>query len=269
MEYMNKAEQKIYFLLEKQGLDIFNIGDLVNLGFRKKNAYSLLSALAKKKIISRIRRGVYVRASPELLYDALQQMESPILMAAKAAGSGYYLAYTSAMQVYGVAEQVPFVVYVVSKKQKRNFVYEKYKVKFIKPSKRKFFGIKKAVVSSSAIYVSDEEKTIVDCVDQIDYCGGANYVFSMIRKLIKKNKLDWKKLLGYAEKIGEQALFHRLGFLLEKVDLSGNGELVPNKVIDALSKKIKPNVYYLEKGVKGKFNKRWQLIENVVEEYGV
>lgn len=268
MEHMSRSEQEIYFRLEKDGLKIFNVEDLACLGFGKRMAHDSLTSLVKKRIISRVRRNVYVRAAPSLLYDALQQTESPLLIAAKAAGKNGCLAFVSAMQVHGVVEQVPFTVYVVSTRQKRNFDYGKYKVRFVQLNERKFFGAKKAVVAGQKVSVSDEEKTIVDCIDRMEYCGGASHAFLLVKELASKKKLNWKKLLDYALKMGGQALLHRLGFLLEKANSSSRKELVPEKIIAVLAKKVKPNVYYLEKGVKGKFDKKWQLVAGEVEKHG-
>ncbi|MBI5158505.1 hypothetical protein HY992_00105 [Candidatus Micrarchaeota archaeon] len=268
MKHMNKNEQEIYFRLEKEGLKIFNVEDLINLDFRKRVVHDALTSLVKKQIISRVRRNVYVRASPSLLYDALQQVESPLLIAAKAAGRQYYLGYASAMQAYGVSEQIPFTVYVASKQQKRNFDYGRYRVRFAQLSEKKFFGARKALVAGQQIWVSNEEKTVVDCVDRAEYCGGASHAFLLIKELARQKKLDWKKLLNCALKMGGQALLHRLGFVLEKVNSSSKKELIPKKLIAALAKKVKPSVYYLEKGVKGKFDKKWQLIAGEVEKHG-
>jgi predicted transcriptional regulator of viral defense system len=225
-----------------------------------------LSSLARKGVISRVRSGVYVKASPRLLYDRLQQFESPILVAAKIAERDYYIAYLSAMQFHGVAEQVPFRVYVAIPGRRRNFRYGDYEVRFVNMSKRKFFGYGKEKLGGDYIYVSDKEKTIIDCLDRAEYAGGYEGAESMIRELMLKEKINWNRLRDYAFRIGEQALIHRLGYVLEQ--LSEKAE-VPQGIIREFEKRVKPQVYYLVKNEKGRYVRKWQLIVAEAEEVGV
>ncbi len=266
MERMGKREQEIYFFLEKLGLKVFSVRDLVERGFSRRVVHDSLSSLARKGVISRVRKGVYVKARPKLLYDRLQQFESPILVAAKIAEKDYYIAYLSAMQFHGVAEQVPFIVYVAIPGRRRNFRYGDYEVRFVNMSRGKFFGFAKEKLGEDYIYVSDREKTIIDCLDRSEYAGGYGGAVSMIRELVLKEKIDWQRLRDYAFRIGEQALIHRLGYVLE---LLSEKTMVPRRIIKEFEKRVKPQVYYFVKNEKGRYVKKWQLIVAEAEELGV
>ncbi len=254
---MGKQEQEIYFLLEKLGLKIFSIDDLAAHGFDKRVVHDSLSSLAKKGILTRVRRGVYVKASSKMVYDRLQQFESPLIIASKIAEKGYYIGYISAMQFYGVMEQVPFVVYVATLRRRRNFRYGEYEVKFVYLGKKKFFGYEKREMAGDYLYVSDKEKTVIDCLDHPEYCGGIEDAAHLIGELISKEKMDWDKLVAYALKMKEQALIHRLGYVLESLSERYS---IPQRVLKRLEREVKPYAYYLTKDAKGKFIKKWQLV---------
>lgn len=170
MRILGKKEQEIYFLLEKLGLKIFSIEDLIKQGYTKKRLHKLLSSMCKKKFISRIRRGIYIRTEPKFIYDVLQQFESPLLIASKITKK-YCLGYISAMQIYGVAEQIPFIVYIIVQERKRNFKYGKYLFKFVKVDPKRSFGFKKIKFGKDYVITTDKEKTIIDCLDHPEYCG--------------------------------------------------------------------------------------------------
>ncbi len=263
---MGKREQEIYFFLEKLGLKVFSVDDLVSQGFGRRMVHDSLSSLAKKGIITRVRKSVYVRASPKLLYDRLQQFESPFHIASKIAEKDYYIGYLSAMQFYGVVEQVPFIVYVATPRRRRNFRYGDYEVRFVNLSRRKFFGYERGEMAGDYLYISDKEKTIIDCLDHTEYCGGVEEAVRLISELIHKEKIDWDKLMDYTFKMKEQVLIHRLGYVLESVS---KRHAIPKRVIDRLKRKVKPHVYYFSKGEKGRFIKKWQLIVREGAELGV
>ena len=257
MKQMGKHEQEIYFFLEKVGLKVFSVDDLLSHGFDKRIVHDSLSSLAKKGTISRVRKGVYIKASPKLLYDRLQQFESPLLVASKIAEKDYYIGYLSAMQIYGVVEHIPFIVYVATFRRRRNFRYGVYEVRFVNLNKRKFFGYERKEMGGSYLYVSGKEKTIIDCLDHPEYCGGVEGAVGLISELIYKEKIDWDTLMDYVLKMKEQALLHRMGYVLE---LLSKNYPVPKRVINDLERAVKPYVYYLSSNEKGKFVKKWQLI---------
>jgi predicted transcriptional regulator of viral defense system len=266
MERMGKREQEIYFFLEKVGMKVFSVDDLVSRGFDKRAVHDSLSSLAKKGIITRVRKGVYVKAGPKLLYDKLQQFESPLLVASKIAEKDYYIGYLSAMQFHGVMEQVPFIVYVATPKRRRNFRYGEYEVRFVNLNRRKFFGYEKVEMAGDRLYVSDREKTIIDCLDRAEYCGGVEEAARLIGELIYEEKTDWDRLADYALRMREQALIHRLGYVLESL---GKKHPVSGRAINRLRKMVKPQVYYLSRDEKGRFIKKWQLIAKEGMEIGV
>ena len=61
------------------------------------------------------------------------------------------------------------------------------------------------------------EKTFIDCLFKPDYAGGIVEIARAI--YTSKNKIEFNKLLEYAERFKSQAVIKRLGFLLETLKI--------------------------------------------------
>jgi len=71
----------------------------------------------------------------------------------------------------------------------------------IKISQGKFFGFKMPTIEKRRIRITNLEKTLLDCLEKPRYCGG---VLEVARALKKCQKIDTKRLLEYAERLGNE-----------------------------------------------------------------
>jgi len=164
----------------------------------------------------------------------------------------YSIAYWSALNYYGLTEQIPTTVFLQTTARKKNQDIKVFGVKYkiIKIKKEKMFVIRKEWIDETQINITDKEKTIIDCLDKPQYCGGIIEVV----KALKNNKFDRKKLESYAQRIGNSGVIRRLGYLCEQLNIK----------IDL--PKINVRNYLLldptmpEKDTK---NARWRLIINL------
>lgn len=164
----------------------------------------------------------------------------------------YSIAYWSALNYYGLTEQIPTTVFIQTITRKFNFNPEVFGVqyKIVKIKKEKMFGIRKEWIEETQINITDKEKTIIDCLDKPQYCGG----IIEVAKALKNNKFDRKKLEDYAKRIGNSGVSRRLGYLCELLNIKIS---LP---------KINTRNYLLldptmpEKNTK---NARWRLIINL------
>jgi len=164
----------------------------------------------------------------------------------------YAIAYWSALHYYGLTEQIPNTIFIQTtarkKKQKIKIFGVDYKIVRVKTSK--LFGIRKEWIEETEINITEKEKTIMDCLDKPQYCGGVIEV----AKALKNGEFDKNKLISYAKKMENSGVIRRLGYLCDllQIDIS-----LPE--IDAR------NYLYLDptmpkKGVK---NAKWRLIINL------
>jgi len=64
--------------------------------------------------------------------------------------------------------------------------------------------------------VSDVHRTIVDILDDPALGGGIQHVADCLAAYLRRDDRDDIKLIGYAERLGNGAVFKRLGFLAER-----------------------------------------------------
>ncbi|MBA7532962.1 hypothetical protein ES705_25197 [subsurface metagenome] len=129
----------------------------------------------------------------------------------------YTIAYWSALNYYGLTEQIPTTVFIQTITRKFNTNPEVFGVqyKIVKIKKEKVFGIRKEWIEETQINITDKEKTIIDCMDKPQYCGG----IIEVAKALKNNKFDRKKLEEYAQRIGNSGVIRRLGYLCELLNI--------------------------------------------------
>jgi len=129
----------------------------------------------------------------------------------------YSIAYWSALNYYGFTEQIPTTVFLQTTARKKNQDIKVFGVKYqiVKIKKEKMFGIRKEWIEETQINITDKEKTMIDCLDKPQYCGG----IIEVAKALKNNKLDRNKLESYAQRIGNSGVLRRLGYLCELLNI--------------------------------------------------
>lgn len=211
----------------------------------------ILSRLERKGWIERIEKGKYMiipLGAEKGKYTLHEFVIGSMLV------HPYAIAYWSALNHYGLTEQIPATVFIQTtsrkKKQKLNIFGVDYQI--VRISEKKFFGIKKEWMEENEIYITDREKTIVDCLDKAQYCGGVIEV----AKALKNGDYDKEKLSQYAETIGNSGVIRRLGYLSELLDIGIKTPLVKTR-----------NYLYLDPTMpkKGRKNAKWRLVVNLDE----
>ena len=179
----------------------------------------LLSRLSKKRWLKRLEKGKYLilplSAGPKGLYS-----EDGFVLADKLV-SPYAIAYWSALNYYGYTEQIPHTVFVATTKRKTDLEIEELglRFKFVTVLEKKFFGNKKRWIGDKQVIITDREKTIVDCLDHPEQCGGIVEATKGIWEGFRESELDPKTVTEYALDMGNRTIFKRLGFLAEVLSL--------------------------------------------------
>lgn len=228
-------------------------------GYERRKLINTLYKLTKKGWLLRIERGKYQIIPLESGTSPVYMEHSFIL--ASTLIDPYYIGFWSALNYYGCTEQTPSTVFIATLKRKKEISVGKIRFKFVYLSKRKFFGYGEKWVGSRKVNISDREKTIVDCLDHPELCGGITEVAKGIWN--SKNEISWGKLLNYALKVGNSAVLKRLGYLIELMGIKTEYEF-----IEELRKNMAKGFVKLDPMVKGKrrYNSRWMLILNISED---
>ena len=232
--------------------DVFTINDIVDeFDIQRNVLWVMLSRLEKRGWIKRIERGKYViipLGREKNKYTVNEFLIGSLLV------DPYAIAYWSALNHHGLTEQIPNTVFIetTSRKdiQEKRIMGVRYKI--VRVKEHKFFGIGKTWIDYDQISITDKEKTIVDCLDKPQYCGG----IVEVAKAIKSGEYDKSKLAEYSEKINNTGVIRRLGYLCDYLGVDINLPDINTR-----------NYLYLDPTMthKGPKNSKWMLTVNLDE----
>lgn len=244
-----KMRINIIDAMAKRG-NVFTFDELVKVFNIPRNVlWVILSRLEKQGWVERIEKGKYLiipLGAEKGEYTVNEFVIGSLLV------KPYAIAYWSALHFYGLTEQIPNTVFIQTtvRKKRQNVDIFGVKYKIIKVKGSKFFGIRKEWIEDTQVNITDKEKTIIDCLDKPQYCGG----IVEVAKALRSGKFDKGKLLAYANKIENSGVIRRLGFLCEFLGIGIDIPRVETR-----------NYLYLDPTMqkKGGKNAKWHLIVNV------
>jgi len=208
---LGPQEIRLLFSLEQKRTIIFTVDDAKKiLNSSDPSVWNVLEALQRKKRIQRIEKGKYLlvpaKAGIEGYWteDALSIVPDLIDV--------YYVGFWTAMNYWGMTEQIPRTVFVATTKRKRDMEFGHQKFKFITLSKKKFFGYVQEKRNDMNFNISNKEKTIVDGLMHPEYCGGITEAVKAMWNV--RETVDWKTVLEMSRKVDMSIVLRRLGYLL-------------------------------------------------------
>lgn len=166
------------------------------------------------------------------------------------------IAYWSALNYHGLTEQIPNTVFIQTTSRKKEQELEIFGViyRIVRITEKKLTGFEKVWIDDAAVLITDPEKTVVDCLDKPQYCGGITEAAKALH-----GDLDIAKLKKYAIDIGNSAVIKRLGILCDKMGIK----------LDVEPGSISGNYPLLDPSMHGNgiLNRKWKIRENVSEKY--
>jgi predicted transcriptional regulator of viral defense system len=249
-------------VLAGRGIEFFSVEDLQReLGIEPVAARELASGLAQNGLVRRIRRDLYATVPPADWRRPDTLPANWFRTAAEiVAPAPYFLAYYTAMEIHGITQHPLRTVFVAVMRQRKPVVTAGVSFRFITLKPARFFGYEEAEVEQGfGVDAADLERTLIDCVDRPDLCGGLEEV---VRGFMRRhNDLDADRLLRYLLRLDQQFLVKRLGFLLEVLG-HRDVELLAN--LEKLARGTKRYVLLDKSGRdQGERNRRWGLTINV------
>jgi predicted transcriptional regulator of viral defense system len=213
--------------LKKSDKSIFRIRDAEQiLDKDEKAAADLLSKLARRGIISRLKAGLFMIVPLEAEKNYLENRY--VIAGEIMKPNRYYISHASAMAIHGLTTQPVLNVQISSTVRKKEMSVSGIKFSFYRINPNAYFGIEEKWVTKQArASVSDLERTIVDCLARPELCGGVPDAAKGI--WAAKEKIDYAKLVKYAKRIGIKAVAKRLGFILQLLELSDKNTLAELK----------------------------------------
>ncbi|MGI0057523.1 MAG: type IV toxin-antitoxin system AbiEi family antitoxin domain-containing protein [Nitrosarchaeum sp.] len=228
-------ELRLLLTLEEKGLSVFTIDDAKDiLKTPDSSIWHVLNGLVHKKRIRRIERSRYLlipaKAGVEGYWSEYPWVIVPHLI------DLYYVGFWTAMNYWDMTEQIPYTVFVATRKRKRNLKFGYQKFEFVTLSKKKFFGFVKEKANNKEFFnISSKEKTIVDGLMHPEYCGGIVEVTKAMWNV--RNEVNWQTVLEMSEKVEINVVLKRLGYLLSLHKIEKN-------ISEKIKEKIKKKPYH-------------------------
>lgn len=225
---------------------VFTKNDIID-DFASEQQYkNWLAKQVYNKRIAKVRRNLYVQV------DASNYPLSNKFEIASKITEDAFLCYHSALEYYGIANQVFNVVTVGSEKRFNSFEFNG--VEYMHRPIKCHEEILNIVTSSTR--VTSLERTIIDCIFDIDTGGGIEEIIYALEQI---RYLDEYKLKAVLDAYNSVILYQKVGYLLEqfKVELGLSNEFF-DMCASHLTNQVK---YFLQEYYADiEYNSKWKLM---------
>ena len=161
------------FLVTLSGTDknIFTLREAGEFWGSPHNAKIAIHRLITKGWLALIEKGKYLIIPFEAGPSRKWTEDAAIIASALVQPAA--IAYWSAIRHWNWTEQIPRIVYVQTTKRKSSPRRKIFGVQYeiVTVASKKFFGMAKAWRNGKPFFVTDREKTLVDCADDVDRAG--------------------------------------------------------------------------------------------------
>ncbi len=245
--------------LHERGRTLFSHADVEQItSLPAKSARNFVASLVHRGVVTRLKPGLFILVPYELGHER-EYLGSPYVVARElVGGTDYYVSHASAMDLHQMVTQPQLVVYTTTTQAIRPRVVLGTEFRFVRSKPANVFGSTEHwVTKTEKVQVSDLERTIIDGLKQSDYCGG----FTDVAKgfWMRRDDIDYGKLVDYALRLDVGAVIRRLGFLLETFEMDSPSE------VKRLQESLTVSYAILDPLLpeEGRFSARWRLRLNV------
>ena len=215
---LSTRESRLLSRLAGAGHQIIAIDDIeTTLEVGPNTAREIAARLTEKGWLDRLFPGTYLiiplTAGEESVYTTHEYLIATYV------AKPMYIGYYSALSHHGLTEQVPRTVYVVTptRAQGREIHGVPYRVTTV--TERKFFGYEPTSIEGTTVQVSDLEKTLVDCADHPEFCGGIRELASAMRAADEQG-CSWQTVGEYLERLDNGAATKRIVYLADQLGIN-------------------------------------------------
>ncbi|OIO22956.1 hypothetical protein COX84_07225 [Candidatus Micrarchaeota archaeon CG_4_10_14_0_2_um_filter_49_7] len=186
-------------LLEKiNGTPVFGMQAVRRLtGKDAPYARLLLHRLAKTGRIRHIERGRFTIS------------DDPFAIASRIIAPAY-ISLWSALQFYGLTEQLPKDVFVTANRQKKQIVFMDTRIRFV--FQKRLLPFRRLGYRNMEIFIAEPETAVVESLMHQQHVPVNEAV-----KALQSGKINFARLKWIANGTGNVSLLRRLGFILEKI----------------------------------------------------
>lgn len=193
----------LYFELLKT--PVFTVEDVNKYYDNVDSARSAIKRLMKEGMVTKIRNNMYTCISGETGAPIANRFQ----IASKITPTSY-VSHHTAMEYYGITDQVYYDVYVASETSFREFEFDGYTYRYV--ASKDMEGVETPALSGG-IRITNLERTLVDSIKDMDKIAGIEEVLQDIGSM---KRMQEKRVLKYLELLSNQFLYQKMGFLLSE-----------------------------------------------------
>ena len=152
-------EAKLLLTLTEKHVSVFTANDAKEiLQTTNSSVAHILMNLVRKRRLQRIEKGKYLLIPDEAGVNRHWAEESWVVVPHLV--DEYYVGFWTAMNYWDMTEQIPYTVFVATRKQKKKSVLEfgNQKFQFVTLAEKKFFGFVEEKTNKTRFNISTKEK---------------------------------------------------------------------------------------------------------------
>ena len=257
---LGRRSSHLLATLAGRGRSIFSTEEAhQTLGGSRASTYKLLHDLVQRGWLQSLDKGQFLiiplAAGTERWYTIHE-----FLIAQHLAPEGY-IAYWTALHHHGLTEQVPRTVWIATHRRRRERTINGVTYTFVTLRSHKIFGQQPVWIEGQRVSLASLEKSLVDALDHPAHCGGIVEVAKALSTALTERDISLEGLSDYAGRMGNRAIFKRLGYLCEQLDLPVANLIEQwQAMLSAGYARLDP-----DRPATGTYNQRWRLLVNVTE----
>lgn len=248
-----KPREQLAAVLRASG-DLVGVEDAVKvLGLSRHNAAKSLARWERRHWLKRVRRGLYAPIPLSLTADE-NVLEDPWTLVPELFAPGYIGGATAAHH-WDLTEQIFRTVFVYTTRHVRTKeeTIQSFPFQLRHIAENRMFGTSTLWRGRAKILLSDVHRTVVDLLDDPSAGGGIRHVEGCLKSYLAAKDADLSRLLNYAERLDNGAVFKRLGFLGERLH-------VPADLLEACAQRLTKGNAKLDPTLPSpRLVKRWRL----------
>ena len=195
--------------------EVIEIDDVVaTLTTGRPEASKLLARWASQGWLRRVGPGAYVPVPLDSL-DRQLVLEDPWVLVPALYAPAYIGGWTAG-EYWDLTEQLFRDIIVVTARPVREKNQVRHGAQFTLHhiQERKIFGTRPVWRGRSKVLLSDVHRTVIDMLDNPALGGGIQHVSDCLSAYLQRSDRNDDTLIAYAERLGNGAIFKRLGFLV-------------------------------------------------------
>jgi len=212
----SESRSRFALVLRHAGV-IVTLGAIAEaLGLDRSDASKIASRWVAQGRLIRLRQGVFAPV-PLDSAPADTTVVDPWVLVPDLFGTAYVTGW-SAAEHWHLTDQLFRRVCVKTAEQVRGSLVAVRDAEFFVShvSEDLLFGLSARWIGQTRVSVADPHRTVVDMLDDPRLGGGARHISDCLTAYFRSEHASREKIIAYAERIGNGAVFKRLGFLAER-----------------------------------------------------